>query len=157
MAVFLDVSDLTAFAEIDAAKAQAMVDDATAMAVLAAPCLDSDTPLTVTQLNAVRAVLRGAVLRWNDSGTGALSSQNAGPFSVAMDTRQQRRGMFWPSEITQLQQICGSGTSSGAFALDTLPTTYGIHADICSLNFGANYCSCGAVLTGSYPLYETQW
>lgn len=28
------------------------------------------------------------------------------------------------------------------------------HAEICSINFKALYCSCGAVLTGSYPLWE---
>jgi hypothetical protein len=44
--------------------------------------------------------------------------------------------------------------SSGAFAIDTMPTTGLIHADICALNFGATYCSCGAILTGSYPLWE---
>ena len=43
--------------------------------------------------------------------------------------------------------------SSGAFAIDTAPTAGLIHAEACSLAFGATYCSCGAVLTGSYPLY----
>ncbi len=44
--------------------------------------------------------------------------------------------------------------SSTAFSIDTTPTTTVIHADICALNFGALYCSCGAVLTGLFPLYE---
>lgn len=49
-----------------------------------------------------------------------------------------------------------SAGSSGAFAVDTAPLPGLIHADTCSLNFGATYCSCGAVLTGLYPLYGTE-
>ncbi len=158
MASFLDVSDLTAFAPgIDSAKAQMMIDDATAMAVLAAPCLDTGADLTTNQLNAVRAILRGAVLRWNEAGTGAMASQSAGPYSTTVDTRQQRRAMFWPSEISQLQAICGGNEGSGAFSIDTVGTALMVHADICSINFGALYCSCGAILTGSFPLYESEW
>lgn len=153
MAVFLEYeADLKVFATIDPAKAQAMIEDATAMAVMAAPCLGGD--LTLTQLGAVRAILRGAVLRWNETGSGAMQTQAAGPFSATVDTRQERRGMFWPSEIAQLRGVCGA-SSSGAFAVDTIGNLNAGHADICTLNFGGLYCSCGAVLTGNaYPLYE---
>jgi hypothetical protein len=45
-------------------------------------------------------------------------------------------------------------TSSGAFAIDTFGGA-GVHAAMCSLNFGATYCSCGADLTNyAYPLFE---
>jgi hypothetical protein len=130
-----------------------MIDDATATALMAAPCLADEDSLTAEQIAAVRAVLRGAVLRWNDAGSGALTSQQVGPFAQALDTRTQRRGMFWPSEIEQLQDIC-KGEDSGAFAVDTVATCSVTHADICSINFGATYCSCGAYLTGLYALYE---
>lgn len=149
---FLAPSDLTPFAVVDPAKAKAMIEDATATAVLLAPCLESGT-LTANQVNAVRAILRGAVLRWNEAGTGALAQQAAGPFSASLDTRQARRGMFWPSEITQLQDICSGTATPTAFVVDTVGNTAVSHADICSLNFGALYCSCGAVLAGA-PLYE---
>jgi hypothetical protein len=43
----------------------------------------------------------------------------------------------------------------GAFAVDTVGTQITQHADICALRFGALYCSCGAVLTMLFPLYET--
>lgn len=155
MADFLSVDDLLAFAPgIDEAKAQQMVEDATALAVLAAPCLDdSDTVLTGNQQAAVRAILRGAILRWDEAGSGALASQTAGPFAQALDTRQVRRGMFWPSEITSLQSIC-AGTGSGqAFSVDTVSSGAAWHADVCALTFGALYCSCGANLAG-YPLWE---
>ncbi len=106
MGQFLDVIDLDPFATIDPAKGDAMIEDAEALAVLAAPCLaaDFDPPLSVPNIAAVKAILRGAILRWNEAGTGA--SQNAGPFGQTLDTRQQRRNMFWPSEIEQLRDIC---------------------------------------------------
>jgi hypothetical protein len=86
-------------------KAEAMIDDAEAMAVLAAPCIaDEDFAYTT----AVRAIIRAAVLRWNDSGTGAYQAQQAGPFGVTLDTRQERRGMFQPHEIVALQNLCST-------------------------------------------------
>lgn len=103
MGTFLSVEDLAPFATIEVTKAEAMVDDAEAMAVLAAPCITAEG---FAYGDAVKAILRGAVLRWNDSGTGALQSQQAGPFGQALDTRQERRGMFWPSEIVSLQGLC---------------------------------------------------
>jgi len=105
---FLTPEDLAPFATIDPVKAQAMIDDAEAMAVLAAPCITADG---FAHAAAVKALLRGAVLRWNEAGTGALQAQTAGPFGQTLDTRQERRGMFWPSEIAQLQAFCASGTS----------------------------------------------
>lgn len=103
MGTFLDVTDLAPFATIEATKAAAMIEDAEAMAVLAAPCITADG---FAYTAAVKAILRGAVLRWNDSGSGALSAQQAGPFGQTLDTRQERRGMFWPSEIVALQAFC---------------------------------------------------
>ncbi len=134
---------------------QQMINDALALAMLAAPCLAiNPTELTENQANAVKAVLRGAIMRWSEAGTGALQSQNAGPFGQTIDTRQQRRGMFWPSEIQQLQNICGGVGQSEAFYIDTTPTSsLSGHQDYCSINFGATYCSCGYVLTAGlyYP------
>lgn len=109
MAEFLSVADLLPFEpDIDEGKAQQMIDDATALAVLAAPCIDA---ADFTKTAAVKAILRGAILRWNEAGTGALQAQQAGPFGQTLDTRQQRRGMFWPSEIVQLQSLCSGGSS----------------------------------------------
>lgn len=103
MGTFLTVEDLEPFAEIPAVKADAMIDDAEAMALLAAPCIGADG---FAYGAAVKAILRGAVIRWNDSGSGALQAQQAGPFGQTLDTRQERRGMFWPSEIVALQSFC---------------------------------------------------
>jgi hypothetical protein len=51
--------------------------------------------------------------------------------------------------------LLGLTSASGAFAVDTVGFRNAVHSDICALNFGALYCSCGAVLTNLvYPLYE---
>lgn len=155
---FLTTDDLADFIEVtNEVKAEAMIADASAIAILVAPCLANEDDLTENQVAAVKAVLRGAIIRWNEAGSGAVDTQTAGPFSQTLDTRQTRRAMFWPAEIEQLQAICAGEGSGGVFGIDTLPTCSVIHADICSINFGATYCSCGAVLTGLFPLYETSW
>lgn len=147
----IEASDLTPFATIPADRASAMIADATAMAVRAAPCLADDA---FPHPDAARAILRAAILRWHEAGVGALQSETIGPYSYQTDTRQARRGMFWPSEITALQELCRDGTEAGAYAVDTVGAVGVVHADICALNFGATYCSCGAILTGYLPLYE---
>lgn len=163
MGQFIEPSHLAPFATIDATKAAEMIADAEAMAVLAAPCIaalptvpEGETAealaIRTAKLAAVRAILRGAILRWEEAGSGALQSQQVGPFGQTFDTRQRRRAMFWPSEIDQLQAVCASGEPDSAFAIDTAPGVTSIHADSCSLNFGATYCSCGADLAG-FPLF----
>lgn len=153
-AVSLTPADLAPFAEIELGKAQAMIDDALALAARVAPCITDDT---FAHGAAAKAILRGAVLRWHEAGTGARQTFTVGGVSEGYDTRQQRRGMFWPSEITMLQDLCrdDADLQASAFTIDTAPTAAAsvVHADICSLNFGGDYCSCGAILTGSLPLY----
>lgn len=162
----LNTADLEPFADISEAKAQAMIDDATAMATKAAPCLaipaGEEGALSLTDQAAAKAILRNAILRWNDSGTGAVSGlqQTAGSFQVSqtLDTRSPRRGLLWPTEISDLQSICKDGAGSGAFEINTVPQDSAVvHALTCSIMFGATYCSCGAVLTARLPLYEEPW
>lgn len=119
--VTLTPVDLEAFATIDEMKAQAMIDDALAMATLVAPCLTDDS-LTADQAAAAKAVIRRAILRWNDAGTGAMTQQGAGPFQVSFDTRQKHTNLFWPTEITQLQELCRDGDAgTQAFTINTTP------------------------------------
>ncbi len=103
MGSFLSVEDLTPFATIEMSKAEAMIEDAEAMALLAAPCIAA---VGFEYATAVKAILRAAVLRWNDTGSGAAQTVQSGPFAQTLDTRQDRRGMFWPSEIVALQSLC---------------------------------------------------
>lgn len=150
-AVTLTPADLEPFATIDPVKAQAMIDDALALAAVLAPCILTEG---FAYDAAAKAIIRGAVVRWHEAGAGATQSQTAGPFGMTIDTKQQRRGMFFDNEVDQLRLLCqGAGDTSGAFAVDTVsPGTW--HQDICAVNFGAGYCSCGADLTQSFPLYE---
>jgi hypothetical protein len=105
-----------------------MIQDATYSACLVAPCLEPDKIglLSETQAGAAKAIIRGAILRWNEAGSGAVSQQTAGPFSATVDTRQERRGMFWPSEIQQLQKICSDTSRGGAFQIDTAPAVISV-------------------------------
>lgn len=120
-AVSIAPADLAPFATIDDAKAQAMIDDALALAALAAPCIDN---ADFAYDAAAKAIIRRAIIRWNDTGSGALTQQGAGPFQVSVDNRQPHRNLLWPSEIAQLQELCrDGGPSTQAFSIDTTPTT----------------------------------
>lgn len=119
-AVTLVVDDLTPFATIEGAKAQAMIDDALALAARVAPCITTED---FAYPDAAKAILRQVVLRWNDTGTGALQQQAAGPFSQSFDTRTTKRTLFWPSEIEALQELCQGGETAGAFSIDPTPAS----------------------------------
>lgn len=149
-AVRITPADLAPFADIDPAKAQAMIDDALALAARVAPCIND---VAFEYDDAAKAIIRGAILRWNDAGTGAVTTQQAGPFGQTIDTSKVRRSMFWPSEITELQGLCQEKQQASAFTVDTAPSLGGAHLPWCNLNFGAAYCSCGVDIAGQ-PIYE---
>lgn len=165
--MFITSTDLEPFAVIAEAKADAMIADAESMAILTAPCLpgltaepEGETPeaeaLRLAKLAAVKAILRGAILRWEDAGSGALQTQQeqTGPFGVQTTVAPQvRKSMFWPSELEQLQGICSSGEKGSAFILDTAPSDLGAHLPWCALVLGATYCSCGVDIAG-VPIFE---
>lgn len=155
--MYLVPSDLLPFATIDAAKAAAMIEDAEAMAALAAPCItEASFQIDVALSAAVKAVLRGAVLRWHEAGSGVVQQQTAGPFGQTVDTRMERRSMFWPSEIAQLRDLCSQfvGRTKGQKAFSITPTGSGsAHVPWCSLSLGAAYCSCGVDIAG-VPIFE---
>lgn len=147
MGSFLQPDDLAPFATIDPGKAQAMIEDGEATAILAAPCL-ADLPWEDPKRGAVKAILRRAILRWNDAGTGAITQIGSGPFqqTTAQGTNTPRT-LFWPSEIEQLQGLCASSKSGKAYAVDTAPGGNSHpgagHAPWCGLHFGGTECTCG--------------
>ena len=154
---FLTPADLAPFADIPEAKASAMIADAEAMAALAAPCINETEFVSNTVLSgALVAILRGAILRWHDAGSGAVSQQVAGPFAQSLDTRTVRRAMFWPSEVKQLQDLCKTYSGSSADEVFTIDTAGGVtttgHWAWCTLLMGGTYCSCGADIAG-FPIY----
>lgn len=97
-----------------------MVAGANARAARVAPCLTDDGN-DHAQAEA-KLILIGAVQRWTEAGSGAMQAVTAGPFGQTLDTRQRTGFNLWPSEIEVLQQLC-AGTDSGAFGVDTIPTT----------------------------------
>jgi len=119
--VWITPTDLAPFADISLEKAQAMIDDAEATAISLVPALTT-VQLTIDQAAGVRAILRRAILRWHEQGSGAFTQEQetAGPFSHqwTADTRQKAsKGIFWPSEVASLEQIVGAG-GRHAFSID---------------------------------------
>lgn len=139
---------------VDPALLKTMVDGLNARAVRVAPCLGDDP--TDEQVAEAKLILLGAINRWVVAGEGAggLTQQSAGPFSVSTDTRQRSGYGLWPSEITDLQALCGGTRSGKAFSVDTAPVGGGWHSIWCSLRLGGQYCSCGADIADGVPIYE---
>lgn len=79
-------------------------------------------------------------------------SESMGGYSYTRNQGERRTGIFLTEEERNTIAVAGGG-SGGAFAVDTVGCSTS-HADICALNFGALYCSCGASLTLAGPLYE---
>lgn len=133
--------------------AETMVAGANARALRVAPCL-AESDKTSARAEA-KLILIGAVQRWSEAGSGAVAQASAGPFQLSTDTRQRTGFNLWPSEIEVLQDLC-SRDAGGAFGVDTVPSVGRVfHDDVCSVVFGASYCSCGAVLTGGEPLWPS--
>ncbi len=111
-------SDLANFATIDEAKAAAMIEDALGMAELVAPCI---TEPEFAHRRAAKSLLRGAILRWHEAGSGVAVTKMAGMYGQTLDTRQPRKAMFFPAEIDQLRKLCHRDNEGGAYAIDLLP------------------------------------
>lgn len=151
----LTPADLKNFATIAEAKAKDMIDDAVGTAFIHAPCILADD-FAPAKRKAAKAIVRGAILRWNEAGTGAIKTQSSLSYAQTVDDRQPRKVMFFPSELDALRRLCrDDNDTGGAFAVDLLPQRTGIvHAEICSIYFGSSGCSCGAILTQGLALYE---
>ena len=146
MAHIITPADIAPFATIPEDRLAAMIEDAEALAMKIAPCLAD--PVHPGIIAAAKAIIRGAILRWHDAGSGAVTQQTSGPFSQTVDTTIARRGMFWPSEITDLQALCRTEKGQRAYSF----TPHGgwadhAHYDACDTFFnGGRWCSCGSDL-----------
>lgn len=122
----LTPEDLAPFANIEAGKAGEMIADAEAMAALAAPCMtDEDFLANEALVGALKAIMRRAIVRWNEAGTGALTQVGAGSFQMSTDNRLPSRSLYWPSEIAQLRELCALFTGEDedrAFTVSMIPT-----------------------------------
>lgn len=125
MGIFLVHSDLAPIApKLTVDEANIYIDDVEASAVVEAPCIiDADFPHT----DAVKGILRQAVLRWHRAGDGSLSSeqQSAGPFqhTLAFDSRTRGEGRLLAGEVHRLRALCRQWKAStgGRKAFSVMP------------------------------------
>lgn len=127
MALVIPVDDVMAFSpDLDRELVQILLRDGLAMARMIAPCIDEPD---FAFADVASAIIRSAVLRWAESGSGAVQSesQSAGPFSqsVTFDTRQTRRSLFYPSERAELEKLCRQN-AQGVYAVDAVPVDSGV-------------------------------
>ena len=142
------------FQGVDPAKAAAMIADALALAARVAPCITSSD---FAFPDAAKALIRGAVLRWNEAGTGAVQSQTTGPYGVTIDTKQPRRSMFWPSEISDLRDMCSASGPDAAFSVEPGVQTFTAgHASVCPAVTGGA-CLCGALSSYNLGIPTTEY
>lgn len=157
MADIITVEDLPASLQT-AEMVQVMVDGLNAKAIRVAPCLSPEPPAEPDPglLAEAKLILIGVIKRWVEAGSGAITQQSMGPFGMTTDTRQRGGWKLWPSDITDLQDLCRQANENAgkAFTVTLGPAGCSAHQPWCSITWGAS-CSCGAVLTdGQYPLYE---
>ena len=161
---YVTLSDIHALRPgIDAARAAALIVAANAQAVVAASGIAAPEFLAdEARMEALKHILRGAILRWDDLSAGSLGvttqQRTAGPLSesTTLDNRQPGGLSLWPSEERRIQDLVGGGGSGQAFTITTAPSVPAqVHRDVCSVNFGSPFCSCGAILTNWVrPIYE---
>jgi hypothetical protein len=79
----LTPADLSNFATIPTAKAAVMIEDALAMAAVVAPCI---TAGGFAHRAAAKAIVRGAILRWIEAGSGAVVTQSTMSYGQTIDS-----------------------------------------------------------------------
>lgn len=68
-------------------------------------------------------------------------------------SRTYRSGRGRVVILSEWWNLLAPEDDAGAFSIDTATGTATVHLAWCNLNFGAEYCSCGADIAG-YPIYE---
>lgn len=105
---------------ISDAKLRIMIDDVVARAINIVPSLGHE--VEPRQAAVAQAVLRKAIIRWIDSGSGGRTThtQSAGPYSESMTYQNGGdRPIFYDSEIEELKalfpDIDGSSPKAASF------------------------------------------
>lgn len=95
-----------------------LIEDAWALALDVAPCIGEDG---FDREGAAKAILRNVILRWAEMGTGEATTQQASIYSQTIDTRQRRTRLLQPTDIADLQRLCGKGSGRKAFTISRMP------------------------------------
>jgi hypothetical protein len=124
MGLYLQPADVTPLVDIELARLAVLIEDAETFATMAAPPLADPLTLTEQQRAQVKTILRRAVVRESDSGTGAKVQESAGVYAYTVDTRTARSVSFLTEEEQDtLRGIVGLGRSTTAFTIDLAPTS----------------------------------
>ena len=158
MDVPLSWDDLKVFeADMPEDAADAMIATVWSKARKLAPCLKDDGRVwDDDDVETVKGLLRSVVLRWYDTGSGAVSQRSAGDYAESYAAGGG--GLWRPEEIRDLQRLCSTNSGSQrAFTVDlgvgSEVTVH--HALWCTMTFGGTLCDCGAELSrDGYPLWQ---
>lgn len=71
-----------------------------------------------------------------------------------MTSKSYRSGKGRVTILDEWWSLLGLVGSSGAFAIDMVPSAGSAHLPWCNINTGAGWCSCGVDIAG-VPIYET--
>ena len=120
MGLYLQPDDVTPLADIKPARLTVLIEDAETFATMAAPPLAARLTLTDQQRAQVKTILRRAVVRESDAGTGAKTQESAGLYFYMVDTRTARSVSFLSEEDQDaLRGIVGLGRSTNADTIDS--------------------------------------
>lgn len=109
-AVTLTPADLKTFVPgLTDAMAQELIDTTLARLRRKYPCLFEPGLSEDDELTA-RGIIRDAILRRIDSGSGAVQSEKKGPFDTVYLPPDKRHGLFTEADVTELTSICAGLT-----------------------------------------------
>lgn len=109
-AVSIISDDLRVFVpNLDPAQVDVLIQGALARAAVVAPCILDDD---FTYADAAGDIIRDIILRRLETGSGALRSKTAGPFSETYEPVHLR-----PGDISALQGLCSKFTGTPAVAM----------------------------------------
>lgn len=84
-----------------------------------------------TDIEILKDVVRSAILRWNDRGSGAIVSRNAGEYGETLNRADDKRALYRPGEIRDLQAVCGNVRKRGqASTISTIPHAHNDDAGV---------------------------
>lgn len=104
-AVALTPADLQMFVQVSDDMANELIDTTLARVRRKYPCL-FDIALSEDDAQTARGIIRDAILRRIDTGSGGVQSEGKGPFTTTYLPPDKRHGLFTEADVTELTAIC---------------------------------------------------